>query len=250
MRDDSQSLGTHLDELRRRLTWSAIVVVICTVVAFIFHQQILRLLMEPASGFPGVPNQKPIYTDLTEFIGIAMKASLLAGIFTSLPFLLWQLVMFVSPGLNPTEKKYLYILMPVSVIIFLLGAAFGYFVLFPPAVKFLITFGSDVATPMIRIGNYVGLMLSLLFWMGVISELPIVLFFLSRIGVVRPAFLSRNRKWAIVLSFVLGALITPTLDPINQTLVAIPVLVLYEVGIILSKLGVKIRYRESTDDFE
>jgi sec-independent protein translocase protein TatC len=144
--------------------------VIFTVVAFIFHQQILRLLMEPASGFPGVPNQKPIYTDLTEFIGIAMKASLLAGIFTSLPFLLWQLVMFVSPGLNPTEKKYLYILMPVSVIIFLLGAAFGYFVLFPPAVKFLITFGSDVATPMIRIGNYVGLMLSLLFWMGVIFE--------------------------------------------------------------------------------
>ena len=250
MTDDSQSLGAHLDELRRRLTWAAIVVVICTVVAFIFHQQILRLLMEPASGFPGVPNQKPVYTDLTEFIGIAMKASLLAGIFVSLPFLLWQLVMFVSPGLNPTEKRYLYILMPVSVIIFLLGAAFGYFVLFPPAVKFLITFGSDVATPMIRIGNYVGLMLSLLFWMGVIFELPIVLFFLSRIGVVRPAFLSRNRKWAIVLSFVLGALITPTLDPINQTLVAIPVLVLYEVGIILSKLGVKIRYRESPDDFE
>ena len=250
MTDDSQSLGAHLDELRRRLTWSAIVVVICTVVAFIFHQQILRLLMEPASGFPGVPNQKPVYTELTEFIGIAMKASLLAGIFTSLPFLLWQLAMFVSPGLNPTEKKYLYILMPVSIIIFLLGAAFGYFVLFPPAVKFLITFGSDVATPMIRIGNYVSLMLSLLFWMGVIFELPIVLFFLSRIGVVRPAFLSRNRKWAIVLAFVLGALITPTLDPINQTLVAIPVLVLYEVGIILSKIGVKIRDRESTDDIE
>ena len=250
MTDDSQSLGAHLDELRRRLTWAAIVVVICTVVAFIFHQQILRLLMEPASGFPGVPNQKPVYTDLTEFIGIAMKASLLAGIFVSLPFLLWQLVMFVSPGLNPTEKRYLYILMPVSIIIFLIGAGFGYFVLFPPAVKFLITLGSDVATPMIRIGNYVNLMLSLLFWMGVIFELPIVLFFLSRIGVVRPAFLSRSRKWAIVLAFVLGALITPTLDPINQTFVAIPVLVLYEVGIILSKLGAKMRGRESLDDFE
>ena len=179
MTNESQSLGTHLDELRRRLTWAAIVVVIFTAIAFIFHQQILRLLMEPASGFPGVPNQKPVYTDLTEFIGIAMKASLLAGIFTSLPFLLWQLTMFVSPGLNSTEKKYLYILMPVSVIIFVLGAAFGYFVLFPPAVKFLITFGSDVATPMIRIGNYVSLMLSLLFWMGAIFELPIVLFFLS-----------------------------------------------------------------------
>ena len=179
MTNESQSLSVHLDELRRRLTWSAITVVIFTGIAFVFHQQILRLLMEPASGFPGVPNQKPVYTELTEFIGIAMKASLLVGIFTSLPFLLWQLTMFVSPGLSSTEKKYLYILMPVSVIIFILGAAFGYFVLFPPAVKFLITFGSDVATPMIRIGNYVSLMLSLLFWMGVIFELPIVLFFLS-----------------------------------------------------------------------
>ena len=250
MTNESQSLGTHLDELRRRLTWSAIVVVIFTAIAFIFHQQILRLLMEPASGFPGVPNQKPVYTDLTEFIGIAMKASLLAGIFTSLPFLLWQLTMFVSPGLNSTEKKYLYILMPVSVIIFVLGAAFGYFVLFPPAVKFLITFGSDVATPMIRIGNYVSLMLSLLFWMGVIFELPIVLFFLSRIGVVKPSFLSRNRKWAIVLAFILGALITPTLDPINQTMVAIPVLALYEVGILLSKIGVKMRNRVSSDNLD
>lgn len=250
MTNESQSLSTHLDELRRRLTWSVIVVVVFTAISFIFHQQILRLLMEPASGFPGVPNQKPIYTELTEFIGIAMKASLLVGIFSSLPFLLWQLSMFISPGLNRTEKKYLYTLMPVSIVIFILGAAFGYFVLFPPAVKFLITFGSDVATPMIRIGNYVSLMLSLLFWMGLVFELPIVLFFLSRIGVVQPSFLSRNRKWAIVLAFILGALITPTLDPINQTMVAIPILVLYEVGILLSKVGAKMRSKKSADHFD
>ena len=103
---------------------------------------------------------------------------------------------------------------------------------------------------MIRIGNYVSLMLSLLFWMGVIFELPIVLFFLSRIGVVKPSFLSRNRKWAIVLAFILGALITPTLDPINQTMVAIPVLALYEVGILLSKIGVKMRNRVSSDNLD
>ena len=98
---------------------------------------------------------------------------------------------------------------------------------------------------MIRIGNYVNLMLSLLFWMGIVFELPIVLFFLSRIGVVGPSFLARNRRWAIVLSFVLGALITPTLDPINQALVAGPIIVLYEVGILLSKLGSRIRKRKN-----
>lgn len=242
---EHQTLGVHLTELRRRLTWSAVVVFIGTVVSFIFHQQILQVLMAPAGNFTELPQNKPVYTELTEFIGIAMKASLFVGIFGSLPFLLWQMVMFAAPGLNSTEKRYLYSLMPITILVFLAGSAFGYFMLFPPAVKFLLTFGSDVATPMIRIGNYINLMLSLLFWMGIMFELPIILFFLSRIGVVSPEFLTRNRRWAIVISFVLGAIITPTLDPINQAFVAGPIIVLYEVGVQLSKVGARMRSRNS-----
>ena len=242
---EHQTLGVHLTELRRRLTWSAVVVFIGTVVSFIFHQQILQVLMAPAGNFTELPQNKPVYTELTEFIGIAMKASLFVGIFGSLPFLLWQMVMFAAPGLNSTEKRYLYSLMPITILVFLAGSAFGYFMLFPPAVKFLLTFGSNVATPMIRIGNYINLMLSLLFWMGIVFELPIILFFLSRIGVVSPEFLTRNRRWAIVISFVLGAIITPTLDPINQAFVAGPIIVLYEVGVQLSKVGARMRSRNS-----
>ena len=242
---ERQSLRVHLTELRRRLTWSAVVVFLATVLAFIFHQQILQILMAPAGNFTELPQNKPVYTELTEFIGIAMKASLFVGVFGSLPFLLWQMVMFSSPGLNPTEKRYLYSLMPITILVFLAGSAFGYFMLFPPAVKFLLTFGSNVATPMIRIGNYINLMLSLLFWMGIVFELPIILFFLSRIGVVSPEFLAKNRRWAIVISFVLGAIITPTLDPINQAFVAGPIIVLYEVGVQLSKVGARMRSRNS-----
>ncbi|PKB60223.1 MAG: twin arginine-targeting protein translocase TatC [SAR202 cluster bacterium Ae2-Chloro-G2] len=242
---ERQTLRVHLTELRRRLTWSAAVVFLTTVIAFIFHQQILQVLMAPAGNFTELPQNKPVYTELTEFIGIAMKASLFVGIFGSLPFLLWQMVMFSAPGLNPTEKRYLYFLMPITILVFLAGSAFGYFMLFPPAVKFLLTFGSNVATPMIRIGNYINLMLSLLFWMGIVFELPIILFFLSRIGVVSPEFLARNRRWAIVISFVLGAIITPTLDPINQAFVAGPIIVLYEVGVLLSKVGTRMRGRNS-----
>ena len=132
--------------------------------------------------------------------------------------------------------------------VFFLGAFFVYFVLFPPALRFLLTFGSEIATPMIRIGNYVGLMISLLFWMGVVFEIPIVLFFLARLGIVTSRMLSRNRKWAIVGAFILGAIITPTLDPVNQILVAIPIVVLYEFGIILSKLGTRIRNRADRSD--
>lgn len=247
MNEKRLPIREHLIELRKRLTWSVLAVVVCVGIAFAFHAQILSLLMGPAQGFANIPNQKPVFTELTEFIGAAMKTSLVVGLFVALPFVLYQLVMFIAPGLTPTEKRYLYALLPVSLLVFLLGAFFGYRILFPPAVKFLLNFGSDVATPMIRIGSYVNLILSLLFWMGVVFETPVVLFFLSKIGVVTPAFLARQRRYAIVVAFILGAIITPTFDPINQSLVALPIIVLYEVGIWLAKLARRGKKRSSPE---
>lgn len=240
-------LREHLVELRKRMTWSAMAVVLTTAIAFAFHEQILTMLMGPAAGFVEIPNGKPVYTDLTEFLSTAFKASLLAGVFAALPFLLYQIVMFIAPGLTPSERRYLYVLMPASLLSFIAGAAFGYFVLFPPAVKFLLSFGNDVATPFIRIGNYVGLMLSLLFWMGVVFETPVVLFFLSKIGIVTSSWLAKQRRYAVVVAFVLGALITPTFDPINQTFVAAPIIVLYEISIWLTKFGGKKKEESSAE---
>ena len=243
MRDKNLPISEHIRELRRRLTLSVLAVVVCTAAAFVFHQQILLLLMEPAQGFTDLPNQKPVFTELTEFIGAAMKVSLLFGLFGALPFVLYQFVMFAAPGLKPAEKRYLYALVPLSLLAFVTGAAFGYRILFPPAVSFLLSFGSDVATPYIRIGNYVSLMLSLLFWMGIVFETPVVFFFLSKIGLVTPEMLARNRRYAIVVAFILGAVITPTFDPVNQSFVAMPIIVLYEVSIWLTKLGRRGRKR-------
>ena len=243
MRDKGLPIAEHIRELRKRLMLSVLAVVVCTGGAFVFHQQILELLMEPAQGFTDLPNQKPIFTELTEFIGAAMKVSLLFGLFGALPFVLYQFVMFAAPGLKLAEKRYLYALLPLSLVAFLAGAVFGYRILFPPAVAFLLSFGSDVATPYIRVGNYVSLMLSLLFWMGIVFEMPVVLFFLSKMGLVTPELLARNRRYAVVVAFVLGALITPTFDPINQSLVALPIIVLYEVSIWLTKLGRRGRRR-------
>ena len=247
--DNGMTFHDHFIELRRRVMYSAIAVLITTVIAFVFHEQILYLLMQPAQGFTDIPSGKPIYTDLTEFISTAMKASLLVGFFAALPFVLFQMVLFVAPGLNPSERRYLYMLIPAVILSFILGAAFGYRILFPPAVHFLLSFGSDIATPYIRIGNYVSLMMSLLLWMGVVFETPIVLFFLSRIGIVTPQQLGRQRRYAVVVAFILGALITPTFDPINQTLVALPIIVLYEVGIWLAKIGARQRNRQRANEF-
>ena len=251
MKDRNLTIMQHLVELRNRLIWSAVPMLVFTALSFAFHQQILIILMEPAQGFTGgeAGPGKPIYTNLTEFIGTAMKVSLLSGFVLSLPFILFQVSMFVAPGLKPAERRYLYALIPVSLLAFAGGAAFGYRVLFPPAIKFLLTFGNDVATPYIRIGDYTSLMLTLLFWMGIVFETPVVMFFLAKIGVVTPKFLAKQRRYAVVVAFVLGAIITPTFDPINQTFVAIPIIVLYEAGIWLARLGGRGR-RPATPRFE
>ena len=237
MNDERLPADQHLQELRGRLIKSVVAMLVTTGITFVFHAQILEFLMEPARGFEGVPNEKPVYTDLTEFIGVAFKVSLLSGFILALPYVLYQIVMFVTPGLKKNERRYLFILLPVSLLAFLAGAAFGHQVLFPPAVRFLLSFGSDVATPFIRIGGYISIMLTLLFWMGVVFETPVVTFFLAKIGVVSGNFLARQRRYALVASFVMGAIITPTFDPINQGLVALPIMVMYELGIWLARLG-------------
>lgn len=239
MKPEAKQFMQHTLELRKRLGWTVVCFLICTFAAFAFHNQIFSLLMEPAEDFASAPNNKPIYTELTEYLSAAFKVSLFAGIILSTPIIIYQAVMFASPGLNKKEKIYLWILIPSSLTLFLTGAAFGYWILLPPMIKFLLTFGSDVASPFIKIGNYTNIMLSLLFWMGLIFETPLIMFFLSKIGLVNYKMLRRYRRHTVVLAFVLGAIITPTIDPITQSLVAIPIILMYEAGIWLSWLATR-----------
>jgi len=152
---------------------------------------------------------------------------------------MYQLVMFVRPALTGRERGYVYTMLPALAVCFVLGAAFAYFVLLPPAFNFLFTFGGDIAEPMIKVGKYISLLTTLLFWIGLCFEIPLILFFLSKIGIVKPQWLSKYRKIFYIAAFILGAMITPTIDPVNQALVAIPILLLYEFGILLSKLAVR-----------
>ena len=234
---DELSLNGHLLELRRRMVISAVALFICTIIAFVFHRLIFEILMVPAMGFESLRDNRLIFTQVTEMIGITMKISLMGGLALSLPIILYQAVLFVSPGLMPREKRYLYALFPGAIISFGAGVSFGYFVLLPPALNFLLTFGSDIAEPMIRVGNYINIVITLLFWLGISFEAPLVMFFLSKIGIITPRVLAKQRRYALVVAFILGALITPTFDPINQSLVAIPIILLYELGIWLARLA-------------
>ena len=234
----SMPLRNHMNELRKRLTIGVAAVVVTTVVAFIFHRRIIEFLLEPADALTEVPGRL-VFIEVTEMFGVAMKVSLVTGIVVALPILLAQVILFVAPGLTPKEKRYLYGFLPGVLLSFAAGAAFGYYVLIPPAINFLVNFGGDIAEPTIRVGNYVNLVVMLLFWMGVVFETPVIMFILAKLRVVSSRGFARWRRHWIVVAFVLGALITPTFDPINQTLVAGPLIVLYEAGIWLSKLAGK-----------
>ena len=237
---EAMTLREHLDELRRRLIIAAVFVALATIAAFVFRDPILAFLLEP--GF-GQRDEKPIATEVLEVEGVTFKVTLMAGFAAALPVVLYQAVRFVSPGLTGRERAYLVILIPGVLLAFAAGAAFAYYVLLPPALAFLFEFGSANVDPEIRVASYVNVVTSLMFWMGVMFQLPIAMFLLARLGVVSPQWLGRFRRYAVVLAFVAAAIITPTFDPVNQTLVAVPIVVLYEVGILLARLGSRMRRR-------
>jgi len=220
----------HLKELRQRLIKSAIAVFITTIISFIFAEQIFHILILPAEGI------NLIFIEVTEMIGTYMKVSLVSGIILAMPYLVYQVIMFVSPAFTRKEKRNVYLVLPWIALMFAGGVVFSYFVLIPPAMHFLINFGSDIAAPQIKIGNYISVVTRLLLAIGLVFEMPVVTTFLARLGVITPKWLASKRKVAIIFAFILAAIITPTFDPINQSLVAVPLVILYEMSVWLAKL--------------
>jgi len=237
MGDDKRlsALG-HFSELRGRLIRSIIVVVITATISFIFAKQIFAILILPITPLLVDGDANLIYIGMTEMVGTYMKVSLAGGIILAMPFLVYQLIMFISPALTRKEKRHVFLILPWIALMFLGGVVFGYFILVPPATQFLLTWGSDIAAPQIKIDSYISVVTRLLLAIGIAFEMPVVTTFLSRIGVVTPKWMASKRKVAIIFAFILAAIITPTFDPINQSLVAIPIIVLYEMGIWLAKL--------------
>jgi sec-independent protein translocase protein TatC len=229
--DNKVSLTSHLEELRHRLLKSLIAIALGVGVSLPFVPRAFDVLESQA------PDTDFVFTEVAGMIGPYIKMAFYCGFVLALPYLMYQAVMFISPGMTSKEKRYFYLLLPGVVLFFVGGACFGYFICLPPALRFLLGFGSDIAQPMISIGNYVSVVIKLVFWIGVVFEVPIIMFFLTKMGVVTPDMLSGKRKHAIVGAFVLAAIITPTPDPVNQSLVAFPIILLYGLGILLSKVA-------------
>ena len=245
MRSREQTLLQHLGELRRRVFICVIALLVGSVISFVFFEQIIEVLVSPAKDLGLGTGGELIYTEVTELLTTAIKVSFVSGLILASPVILFQVVMFIAPGLTSREKRYLFGFMPAVLLAFVGGVAFAYYVLTPPALHFLLTFGGDVAVPLIRISNIINLMIRLLFWMGLAFETPLVMYLLASLGIVSAQGLGRFRRYWVVVAFILAAIITPTVDPVNQGLVAGPLLVLYEAGILLARIAGRGRKKSS-----
>lgn len=227
------TLFEHLQELRRRVTISALTVVVGLAVSAYFGEDIIDFLKEPAEK--RVDNFEPQFIEPFELFVTYFRVALLGGLVFAMPMILYQALGFVSPGLKPGERRWLYGTVFGATALFLGGAAFAYYIALPPALDFLLNFGDgDLAQPNIRIGSYIDFVTRLVFWTGVAFQTPIIVMFLARFGLVRAGQLVRWWRLAVVAAFVVAAIVTPTIDPVTQSLVAGPIIVLYFVGIVLA----------------
>ncbi len=221
----------HLEELRGRLIKSVIALLVTTLLSLIFTSRFLKILTAPMG------NLQPVFLRPTEMITTYFKIALISGVALAMPVIIYQLVLFMLPALKPHERRYLYIIVPGATISFVVGLAFAYFALLPFAVRYLLTFGGDIARAQWTIGEYIGFVTTILLWMGVAFETPLVIFFLAKVGIITPAMLSHYRRYAILAIAVVAAVITPTPDPFNMMIVMVPLFILYEAGVLLAKLA-------------
>ncbi|NQT06327.1 MAG: twin-arginine translocase subunit TatC [Candidatus Omnitrophica bacterium] len=222
------TLVEHLEELRSRLAKSAIFVVVASCLFYGVVGYILPHLTRPVGRLVFIAPHEAFVTNI--------KIAFFGGLFISLPFLILQIWQFVKSGLKTNEKNYVLLFGPLSFLFFLAGSAFGYFIIVPIGMKFLLSFSTDIVTPMIAISRYVSFLGVLTFAFGLVFELPLIVLFLTKIGITTPQFLAARRREAIVLIFISAAVLTPP-DIITQCLMALPLLILYEIGIIFSKLA-------------
>lgn len=236
----------HLGELRDRLVRAFIAVGVGFVVAYFFKEQLFDILTAPlVTAMAKSGNAKLIFTGLPEAFFTYLKVALLAGIILATPVLFYEFWMFVSPGLYREEKKYMLPIIILSLIFFIAGASFGYFIVFPYGFEFFLGFTTETIQAMPSMKEYLSFASKMLLAFGFVFELPLVLTFLSRMGLVTPAFLKKNRKYALLLFFVGAAIITPP-DVVTQVMMAMPLILLYEIGI----LGAKIFGKTSKSDSE
>jgi sec-independent protein translocase protein TatC len=236
-KDIRQSLWDHVEALRKHLLRSLLAIALAVGVSFIFTQPLIRYLAQPVGGLEALRA-----IDVTESISVFMKVALLSGLAISLPYIAFEFWLFAAPGLRSGSRKFGLLAIPLATLLFVSGMAFAYYVMMPAALPFLLNFMGIQAE--LRPASYYNFVTSVMFWIGVAFEFPLVIYALTSIGFVKPKVLAEQWRLAIILIAVLAAAITPTVDPVNMSLVMVPMILLYFVSIGLSKIAYRARLRQ------
>lgn len=229
--DGSMSIIAHLTELRKRLIRSLIAIGVGSCIAYYFIEDIMHLLTGPAG--------KLYYMQPAEAFFTYIKVAIFVGFLIALPIVLYQIWRFVLPALIGMERYLLSVIVPVSLILFLAGIAFSFFFVLPAAVKFLVGFSTQELQPMFSIKQYFDFVIAFLLPFGFIFELPLAIVLLAKVGIVSSKFLAKQQRIVIFLTFVIGAVISPTPDIFSQCMIAIPMILLYEISYIIVRFGMK-----------
>jgi sec-independent protein translocase protein TatC len=231
-RDKELSLVQHLGELRDRLMRAAIALVITTAISFLFTTDIIKILLIPTG------QERLVTLSPTENFTTYFRVALFTGIALAMPVILYEIYAYIDPALYPKERRFIRILGVPIIALFAGGMAFCYFVMLPRAMQFLINFGGDVFDNQLRASEYLSFVTMFILGIGVMFEVPVIIYALVRVHVLDRAWLARQRRYVVLVCFLVGAFITPTPDPFNQTLVAVPMYLLFELGLFVSRFSV------------
>ena len=226
-KEDEMTIVNHLSELRKRLILCLLVIGIFSTISYCFAEEIVHFITAPAG--------KLYYMHPAEAFFTYLKASVFVGFLASLPFVLYQIWAFLVPALTDNERKAVSFLVPSSFLLFFVGLIFSYYFVLPAGIKFFLGFSSSDLQPLFSIGQYLDFVFSFLMPFGFIFELPLIILVLAKLGFISSKYLVAKRKVVIFFSFVVGAFISPTPDVFSQTMIAVPILVLYEISIIIVK---------------
>lgn len=243
--EDKQTIIEHLEALRSSLIIAFVAIIIAAVFCFYYSEQILAIVTSPLRSL----NENLVVTGVTEAFFVKLKLSFYSGFVIAFPVVAWALWRFLKPALYPSERKYVYIFVPLSVGLFTIGVLFAYFGVLRLILNFLIYIAGESLDTMFKVDQYVSFVLAFTIPFGLVFELPVVVFFLSKLGIVRYEQLARNRKYALLVIVILAAALTPGPDPISQMLMAGPVYLLYEISIWVSKFA-KPRKTEVAEETE
>ncbi len=251
MNEDKMSFLDHLGELRRRLLWSLLAVGILFIPAYYFSNEIFEFLMKPL--IENLPEGSSlIFTRPAEGFTTYLKVSFFAALLAAVPFILYQGWKFVAPALYKEEKQVAVPFILFGTLFFLAGAAFCYYVASPPAFKFLLNeYSSEYVKAFPTIREALSFLMALIFGFGLVFEFPLIIFILARIGVVTSSWLRQKRKYAVIISAMIAAMLTPTTDAISMMLMFVPILVFYELGILVAWMfGKKKKDQNPNEDTE